>query len=328
MIIYNKSDLQNQINNRHIHYNTVVDMTKVTNMTIKVDSSVPQGNGWAEAVTSAVNEWNNIADCRVNFIIIPTSSTSNANIYVASDFGNLPSTTAVVGYLPSNGNPGQKVEINLDYPNLGALTPAQKTRIMTHELGHVIGFGHTNFRITGENVSSFTQILTTTNSEDPNSVLNSFLTSAVGFSPQDLVASKYLYPELYDSNLTNFYRYYYNNRHFYTANFNELGTNSLEGVIGKIFKTQQPQTFPLYRYWKTYGGGGHFYILNEQVTIPGLLYERIAGYAYSTQQPNTIPVYRFYSNQYNNHFYTTSYSEGSNATSYVYERIAYYLVNN
>lgn len=323
-IIFYKTDIQYELSNRHIHYNSVVDIERVRTMSIKVDVSVPQGNGWEQAVTSAVSEWNNIADCRVNFIIIPTTSTLNANIYVASDFGTLPSNIPVVAALPSNGNPGDQIKINLDYPNLGALTAAQKMRIITHELGHIIGFGHTDFRLTNENISSFTQILTTTNAEDPNSVLNSSLTTAVGFSPQDLVASKYLYPEIY-SNSTNFYRYYLNNKHFYTSNFSELGGSYLEGVLGKICKTQIPLTFPLYRYRKV--NGGHYYILNNQVSLPGLIYEGIAGYAYNTQQPGTKAIHRFYSPQNDNHFYTDSFAEGNGASSYGYEGVAYYLLN-
>ncbi|CAF4348635.1 unnamed protein product [Rotaria socialis] len=56
--------------------------------------------------------------------------------------------------------------------------------------------------------------------------------------------------------------------HFYTTNWAEIGTNApgtvvngwtMEGILGYVYGTKQPDTCPLYRYWKP---GQHFYTVD------------------------------------------------------------------
>ena len=192
-IMINKKNLISSPTSRHAHTNSIVDINKVTNMTLKVDVSIPQNSRWLDAVIEAVTEWNNIPDCKVNFSIIPSNSTSNANIYIASDFGTLPETVPMAAAIPWSGNPGSQVKINLDNPNITTMSAAAKKRSIMHELGHIIGFLHTDGVSNPQNVGN-NIIPTTSGLADPNSIMNSFLTSATGFSADDLIASKYLYP--------------------------------------------------------------------------------------------------------------------------------------
>lgn len=207
MIFYKKSINDNSLNitAKNAHADFLVGMNKVNNITLKIDVSIPQNSGWIEAVSTAVNEWNAIVDCRVNFIIIPTNSVENANVYVASDFGTLPNTTPLSAAIPGNngGNPGSQVKINLDYPNLSSLSVLKKKLAVMHELGHILGFVHTDGRLTGEVNASpgWIGIGETSIGEDPTSLMNAALSpSVIGFSSDDIKATKYIYPEIYSIN--------------------------------------------------------------------------------------------------------------------------------
>jgi len=135
-----------------------------------------------------------------------------------------------------------------------------------------------------------------------------------------------------------FYRYYHSGivNHFYTRNWNELGSGrygwAYEGVACNIYPTQVPGTIPLYRY---NGNSNHFYTTNINeigtgthgtVGKHGYKSEGVAGYCFSTDQGSgTVPLYRFYNSGGVDHFYTTSKSEGNAATGWTYEGIQCYV---
>ncbi|CAF1602031.1 unnamed protein product [Adineta ricciae] len=94
------------------------------------------------------------------------------------------------------------------------------------------------------------------------------------------------------------YRYVniHNSRHFYTTNWQEIGTNTVGAAVGD---------------WK---------------------HEGIAGYIYSTSQPNTRPFYRYYEQSNGAHFYTSDPNEIGTTTpgtagkyGYVLEGIVGYV---
>jgi hypothetical protein len=124
------------------------------------------------------------------------------------------------------------------------------------------------------------------------------------------------------------YRYFGNGEHFYTTNWNELGSGrggyAYEGIQGYIYTNQQPGTVPLYRY---FGNGEHFYTTNWNELgggRGGYAYEGIQGYVNPTQQPGTVPLYRYFGN--GDHFYTTNWSElGGGRGGYGYEGIQCYV---
>ena len=69
---------------------------------------------------------------------------------------------------------------------------------MVHELGHCIGFRHTNWDIKGEGISSVgANYIPNTPNQDSNSVMNGGTASYSwnGFSSYDISAVKYLYPD-------------------------------------------------------------------------------------------------------------------------------------
>lgn len=132
-----------------------------------------------------------------------------------------------------------------------------------------------------------------------------------------------------------FYRYYHHKivDHFYTTNWKELGNGkdgwSYEGIQCNIYSSLEPGTVPLFRYWRS--GSDHFYTTNlkeigtsthGQVGNYGYRSEGVAGYCYPDDRAGVEPLYRFYNERHNDHFYTTTLSEGQGLK---YEGIACYV---
>ncbi|WP_264542260.1 MULTISPECIES: zinc-dependent metalloprotease [Flavobacterium] len=196
-MIFYKNENYNQ---KQAHGNRLVYMDKVNTMTVKIDNSIPATGNWRQAITNAVNDWNNIADCRIIFSI---TTNTTADIYVVND----PSISSpLIAALPYGGNPGSQIKINLNHSSLIDLPESGRKRAVMHELGHTIGFVHSNGIANGEG-NSPNGYITIPNTPygggiyiDADSVMNSSLTTAIGFSSYDLIASKYLYPDTYSIN--------------------------------------------------------------------------------------------------------------------------------
>ncbi|WP_170075928.1 NlpC/P60 family protein [Paraclostridium dentum] len=107
------------------------------------------------------------------------------------------------------------------------------------------------------------------------------------------------------------YRYYNGTDHFYTPNYNELGSGGngykFENVAFYAYPSQKTGTVPVYRY---YNGTDHLYTssYNELGNgSNGYKFEGIAFYAYPSQTDGTYPVYRCFNGT--DHFYTTNSAE-------------------
>lgn len=112
-----------------------------------------------------------------------TTSTVPVDVLVTAYYDGGTSTVAYA-YMPDYyGNPGQSVNINTYYD---ILSSAQKIFALTHELGHTIGFNHTD--------GTYGTIVPGTPEVDPNSVMNSFVLPWAGFTYYDQVAVKTVYP--------------------------------------------------------------------------------------------------------------------------------------
>ncbi|HEX4964546.1 MAG TPA: hypothetical protein VF173_27265 [Thermoanaerobaculia bacterium] len=125
------------------------------------------------------------------------------------------------------------------------------------------------------------------------------------------------------------YRYYNpgNGDHFYTTNYNELGS----GALGYYFEWVQchidTQTGPahaaFYRFYNP-TTGGHFYSTNYYEAPSGYNFEWIQGYVYTYNYTGSlVPLYRYYNSGTDKYFYTTNYYElGAGAQGFVYQTIA------
>lgn len=157
----------------------LISNTYNTNVRLYIDPAVPAA--WRTAIQGAVNNWNAVNGTRLGMSIITSASGVYTRVFMGFESANW----IARAYLPtSNGRPGVSVEINSNYNSLPA---SQKLFAITHELGHTIGFYHTN--------QTQGVFITGTPSVDANSVMNSFVLNWAGFTAGDVRATQIIYPQ-------------------------------------------------------------------------------------------------------------------------------------
>jgi C1A family cysteine protease len=120
--------------------------------------------------------------------------------------------------------------------------------------------------------------------------------------------------------------------HFYTTNWNELGSGrygwGYEGIQCYVSGQSQAGMVPLYRYWNP-GIGDHFYTTNWNELGSGRYgwgYEGIQCYVSGQSQAGMVPLYRYWNPGIGDHFYTTNWNElGSGKYGWGYEGIQCYV---
>lgn len=176
------------------HTNNLVDPAIVTN--IRVDVSGAESS-WQAAARQAMAEWNALTTgSTIRFV----EGSPPHIVLVMSDtmyFGNCTNFVVARAKFPQGGQPGNTVFINSK--GTSCLNASQKKYNMAHELGHTIGFRHTNWYTLGEGQGSEGALWiagTPGTAGDPASVMNggTGLNSWNGFSYYDKVAGFFLYP--------------------------------------------------------------------------------------------------------------------------------------
>ena len=175
------------------HYKYQYKISPTGTAYVSISSTVPAA--WATAVRSGIANWNG-QNRPVKFaeylypyptIGIGLISVSWENLGNTTDFasGNLPSLT---------GKPGAKIRINSAY--VGTWTTSQRNKTMTHELGHNMGFGHTDNSTQGASYSVMSipyNSYTCTNNTDASSMMKQGKMN-FAFTTCDKEAFKVLYP--------------------------------------------------------------------------------------------------------------------------------------
>jgi Zn-dependent M32 family carboxypeptidase len=180
-------------------YTYTVTPTNAANIAIYADNTVT--TDWLAALDQAIANWNStnshVYMKRVTNTTVTTTSGKGKNKTTTTSSVPPPyniivktlydASTSMVAqaYMPNyNGTVGNEVDINTYYSTLSA---SYKTFALTHELGHSIGFTHTD--------GTYGNLVPGTPATDPNSVMNSFVLPWNGFTPYDIVAVTTIYPK-------------------------------------------------------------------------------------------------------------------------------------
>jgi len=154
---------------------------------------------WAQAVRSAMAQWNNLGGFNLRFVEVTSESASNIRV---TSYTQYTDEVARSGWPSRGGSPGAYVWINLGYQrglgSGGQPVYASKVFHMVHELGHTIGFRHSNYLLLGENGgdSIGAHLVPGTSLLDSLSVMNGGANRRTwtGFSNGDRIAARVVYP--------------------------------------------------------------------------------------------------------------------------------------
>jgi hypothetical protein len=209
-ILVSLADARTRLKNTEISGSTVngenqrvymytASLYNVANISIYADNTVPAD--WITALDQAIANWNSTNSHVVMKRVTATTQTITTgkgkkkkktttttilpsyNIFVSTLYNSSTSMVAEA-FLPySNGMVGNEVHINTYYTYLNS---SYKTFALTHELGHSIGFTHTD--------GTYGNLIAGTPATDPNSVMNSIVLPWNGYTPYDITAVNTVYP--------------------------------------------------------------------------------------------------------------------------------------
>jgi hypothetical protein len=158
-------------------YTYVVAPAK-TYVKIYVDVAVPAS--WSAQLDKAIINWNSVNS---KLVLERTSVATSAHVLVKAYYSA--SSTIATGQYPSAlGSPGRYVNINT-YHN--GLSDSKKLFTLTHELGHVFGFTHTD--------GTYGTLVSGTTDNDPSSIMRSSVLDWNGFTANDQLAIHAVYPK-------------------------------------------------------------------------------------------------------------------------------------
>lgn len=171
------------------HTNNVVSQS-VMARGIRVDVSGLSGNaGWQTAARNAIYQYSITHNTKIHI-----SETGPADITFVL-VSSLPYNAIGQGAWPSGGLPGTTIYASAAY---NGLSTSQKTWVMVHEIGHNLGYRHSNWQtMDGYEPAGANWIPGTPTGNDASSVMRtgvSTVPSWGGFSTYDGVANRYLYP--------------------------------------------------------------------------------------------------------------------------------------
>ena len=195
----NIKDYSESQNNSRTHYQAST-LVSDDNITIRVFANIaeppgiPAGTSWNLAIDDAIGDWN-VTRAGCSDLFVRSFNINQTDIIIQGpeniDGGWPPGATHIFGWVngnPSCGEPFPEVFINTNYrPNGNFPTQRNMRNIVGHELGHAIGFRHTDGN---EGIA-----IPGTNGTDSNSIMNGDIITrqSLGLSTQDITATEYLY---------------------------------------------------------------------------------------------------------------------------------------
>jgi len=116
--------------------NTVYGLPRT--LTVRVSTTMPNYTAYVKATNAAIARYN-----ALGLLIKFTRVTSGGNIVIKPAPSGA-SYLATAGFPNDDGNPYNRILINNTY--LGSCGSSTRTSIVAHEMGHCIGFRHTDYK--------------------------------------------------------------------------------------------------------------------------------------------------------------------------------------
>lgn len=206
---YGREGIQNIMKDKILTGNVSARHRKHTNLfsssggtiilRVKIDGApgIPSGVGvtsdWVIAINQAVSEWNALP-YNVKFNVISAADNTNPSGYVnVYKQSFTPTSWMARAQLPlTSGSFGSFIHINSGFSG-GTISASAKKIAMAHELGHIIGIGHTDTS-DGSDVHSSISCYGSTSYTDPNSVFRSTISTSqpwTGFTSCDQTVLNY-----------------------------------------------------------------------------------------------------------------------------------------
>lgn len=292
------------------------------------------------ALQQAVINYNSINNMSLNFTLTFGTNFNAADIVIYDTSLINDNSGGTAGFPSNQGLPHKFIQIY----NLEGYSTGVNEHVITHEIGHSVGFRHTDWFSRqscglnvneGDNGVGVIHINGTPIGFDSTSVMlacfNNFETG--NFNNNDIRALKEMYPEGTISNdRFALYRYFRSGNHFYTTNFNELGNgangHTFEGIQAYVYTSNASGRIPLYRYYNS-SVNNHFYTTDFShlgIGAGGYVLEGVIAYVHASAGDGRVPLYRYYNASIVDHFYTTNFNElGNGAGGYVLESIQAYV---
>ncbi len=167
----------------------LVGSPKINSITVDLSGLNSQA-AWKSAAQAALAHWSGIGN---SYVKLTEGTPADITVATACTSSNV----AAYASFPSGGNPGSTIYVNTCF---GSTTSnAQKLHNMVHELGHTLGFRHSNYTQQGETAGVEGAVHvggTPTSGNAGGSVMNggTALNSWAGFASSDLAAVRSLYP--------------------------------------------------------------------------------------------------------------------------------------
>lgn len=170
---------QNQVS-----LNSLIRFDEQPNITVRIDPSLPAQ--WRGDAEQAIRDWNGIPNARVDLTLVADNAAADITIFGDP---NTPGGATATGSYPFDGIPGSEIRVQTVNNQSRSIR-----RTLVHELGHTLGFHHTDQSVVQVGVNGQVVPGTPGVGQDPTSVMNSFSLPWTGFTQYDVIAFQNMYP--------------------------------------------------------------------------------------------------------------------------------------